>query len=53
MIERLHDSTEVLHGRNGSGGRRRRAKHFFALTTILENQEMAVFSATNGRRRSS
>jgi phosphatidylethanolamine-binding protein (PEBP) family uncharacterized protein len=28
------------------------ARNIFALTTVLENQEMDVISATNGRRRS-
>jgi CheY-like chemotaxis protein len=49
MIERLHGSTEAL--------RKRKvlvvdddARNIFALTTILENQEMEVLSATNGRQ---
>jgi HAMP domain-containing protein/CheY-like chemotaxis protein/signal transduction histidine kinase len=49
MIERLHGSAEAL--------RNRRvlvvdddARNIFALTTILESQEMEVLSATNGRQ---
>jgi CheY-like chemotaxis protein/signal transduction histidine kinase len=49
MIERLHDSSEVL--------RHRKvlvvdddARNIFALTTILENREMEVLTATNGRQ---
>jgi CheY-like chemotaxis protein len=49
MIERLHGSTEAL--------RHRKvlvvdddARNIFALTTILENREMDVVSATNGRQ---
>jgi CheY-like chemotaxis protein len=49
LLERLHDSTEVL--------RRRKVlvvdddvRNIFALTTVLENQEMEVLSATNGRQ---
>src|SRR3954464_3689476 len=49
MIERLHGSNEVL--------RNRRvlvvdddARNIFALTTVLENHEMEVVSATNGRQ---
>jgi CheY-like chemotaxis protein len=49
MLERLHGSTEVL--------RRRKVlvvdddvRNIFALTTVLENQEMEVVSATNGRQ---
>jgi CheY-like chemotaxis protein len=48
MLERLHGSNEVL--------RHRKvlvvdddARNIFALTTVLENQEMEVVSATNGR----
>ena len=49
LLERLHASTEVLHGckvlvvdddpRN-----------IFAVTTVLENEDMEVLSATNGRQ---
>ena len=49
MIERLHGSTEAL--------RHRKvlvidddARNIFALTTLLESQEMEVISATNGRQ---
>jgi CheY-like chemotaxis protein len=49
MLERLHGSNDVL--------RHRRvlvvdddARNIFALTTVLENQEMDVVSATNGRQ---
>ena len=49
MLERLHGSNDVL--------RQRRvlvvdddARNIFALTTVLENQEMEVLSATNGRQ---
>jgi len=49
MLERLHGSNDVL--------RRRKvlvvdddARNIFALTTVLENQEMDVVSATNGRQ---
>ena len=48
MLERLHGSSEVL--------RRRKvlvvdddARNIFALTSLLENQEMDVISTTNGR----
>jgi CheY-like chemotaxis protein len=49
LLERLHGSNEVL--------RNRRvlvvdddARNIFALTTVLENQDMEVVSATNGRQ---
>jgi CheY-like chemotaxis protein len=49
LLERLHGSNEVL--------RKRKvlvvdddARNIFALTTVLENQEMDVLSATNGRQ---
>jgi CheY-like chemotaxis protein len=49
MLERLHSSNEAL--------RSRRvlvvdddARNIFALTTLLENHEMDVVSATNGRQ---
>jgi len=49
MLEKLHASNDVL--------RRRKvlivdddARNIFALTTMLENQEMDVVSATNGRQ---
>ncbi|HWN68160.1 MAG TPA: response regulator, partial [Haliangium sp.] len=49
MIERLHGSTEVLRGRKVLVVDDD-ARNIFALTTILENQEMEVLSATNGRQ---
>ena len=49
MLEKLHASNDIL--------RRRKvlivdddARNIFALTTMLENQEMNVISATNGRQ---
>jgi CheY-like chemotaxis protein len=48
MIERLHGSTEALRGRKVLVVDDD-ARNIFALTTILENQEMEVVSATNGR----
>jgi CheY-like chemotaxis protein len=49
LLERLHNSNEAL--------RRRKvlvvdddARNIFALTTVLENHEMDVISATNGRQ---
>ncbi|MGH7283559.1 MAG: response regulator, partial [Polyangiaceae bacterium] len=49
MIERLHDSGEVLEGRKVLVVDDD-ARNIFALTTVLENQEMEVLSATNGRQ---
>jgi CheY-like chemotaxis protein len=49
MIERLHGSTEALRGRRVLVVDDD-ARNIFALTTILENQEMEVVSATNGRQ---
>jgi CheY-like chemotaxis protein len=49
MIERLHGSTEVLRGRKVLVVDDD-ARNIFALTTVLENQEMEVLSATNGRQ---
>jgi HAMP domain-containing protein/CheY-like chemotaxis protein/signal transduction histidine kinase len=49
LIERLHGSSEVLKGRKVLVVDDD-ARNIFALTTILENQEMVVFSATNGRQ---
>jgi HAMP domain-containing protein/signal transduction histidine kinase/DNA-binding response OmpR family regulator len=48
MLERLHDSNEVLHGRKVLVVDDD-ARNIFALTSLLENQEMDVISATNGR----
>jgi HAMP domain-containing protein/CheY-like chemotaxis protein/signal transduction histidine kinase len=49
MIERLHGSAEALRGRKVLVVDDD-ARNIFALTTILENQEMEVASATNGRQ---
>ncbi|MCW5807545.1 MAG: response regulator [Deltaproteobacteria bacterium] len=49
MIERLHGSTEALQGRKVLVVDDD-ARNIFALTTILESQEMDVVSATNGRQ---
>ncbi len=49
MIERLHGSAEALRGRKVLVVDDD-ARNIFALTTILENQEMVVASATNGRQ---
>jgi len=49
MIERLHGSTEALRGRKVLVVDDD-ARNIFALTTILEHQEMEVLSATNGRQ---
>ncbi|HEX4423029.1 MAG TPA: response regulator, partial [Kofleriaceae bacterium] len=49
MIERLHGSTAALHGRKVLVVDDD-ARNIFALTTVLENQEMDVMSATNGRQ---
>jgi CheY-like chemotaxis protein/HAMP domain-containing protein len=49
MIERLHNSSEVLRGRKVLVVDDD-ARNIFALTTLLENQEMDVLSATNGRQ---
>ena len=49
MIERLHGSTEALRGRKVLVVDDD-ARNIFALTTCLENQEMEVLSATNGRQ---
>ena len=49
MLERLHNSSEVLHGRKVLVVDDD-ARNIFALTTVLENHEMEVLSATNGRQ---
>ena len=49
MIEKLHASAEVLRGRKVLIVDDD-ARNIFALTTMLENQEMNVMSATNGRQ---
>jgi CheY-like chemotaxis protein/signal transduction histidine kinase/HAMP domain-containing protein len=49
MLERLHGSSEVLSGRKVLVVDDD-ARNIFALTTVLENQEMEVLSATNGRQ---
>src|SRR4029077_7317095 len=49
MIEKLHGSTEALRGRKVLVVDDD-ARNIFALTTVLENHEMEVLSATNGRQ---
>jgi len=49
MIERLHGSTDTLRGRKVLVVDDD-ARNIFALTTVLENHEMDVLSATNGRQ---
>ncbi|HVZ89060.1 MAG TPA: HAMP domain-containing protein [Polyangia bacterium] len=49
MIDRLHRSTEALRGRKVLVVDDD-ARNIFALTSVLENQEMEVLSATNGRQ---
>jgi CheY-like chemotaxis protein/signal transduction histidine kinase len=49
MIERLHGSTETLRAKKVLVVDDD-ARNIFALTTILESQEMEVVSATNGRQ---
>ena len=48
MLERLHGSNEILRGRKVLVVDDD-ARNIFALTSLLENQEMDVISATNGR----
>ena len=48
MLERLHGSNEVLRGRKILVVDDD-ARNIFALTSLLENQEMDVISVTNGR----
>jgi CheY-like chemotaxis protein len=49
MIQRLHDSTDALRGRKVLVVDDD-ARNIFALTTVLESQDMEVLSATNGRQ---
>ena len=49
MLERLHGSSEVLRGRKVLVVDDD-ARNIFALTSLLESQEMEVISATNGRQ---
>lgn len=48
MLERLHGSNELLRGRKALMVDDD-ARNIYALTSLLENQEMDVISATNGR----
>jgi CheY-like chemotaxis protein len=48
LLERLHGSNDVLRGRKVLVVDDD-ARNIFALTTVLENQDMEVVSATNGR----
>ncbi len=49
MLERLHSSAEVLRGRKVLVVDDD-ARNIFALTSVLENHEVNVISATNGRQ---
>jgi CheY-like chemotaxis protein len=49
MLERLHGSKEILRGRKVLVVDDD-ARNIFALTSVLENHEMQVISATNGRK---
>jgi len=49
MLERLHNSTEVLRGRKVLVVDDD-ARNIFALTSVLENHDVDVISATNGRQ---
>jgi HAMP domain-containing protein/CheY-like chemotaxis protein/signal transduction histidine kinase len=49
MLARLHNSNEALRGRKALVVDDD-ARNIFALTTVLENHEMEVLSATNGRQ---
>ena len=49
MLERLHSSNEVLRNRKVLVVDDD-ARNIFALTTLLENHEIEVISATNGRQ---
>jgi CheY-like chemotaxis protein len=48
MLERLHDSNEMLRGRKVLIVDDD-ARNIFALTSLLEDHEMEVISTTNGR----
>jgi CheY-like chemotaxis protein len=48
ILERLHNSSEILHGRKVLVVDDD-ARNIFALTSVLENHEVGVLSATNGR----
>ena len=49
MLERLHGSNEILRGRKVLVVDDD-ARNIFALTSLLESQEIEVISATNGRQ---
>ncbi|MGZ8531589.1 MAG: response regulator, partial [Candidatus Binatia bacterium] len=49
MLERLHSSNAVLHGHKVLVVDDD-ARNIFALSTVLENHDMQVMSATNGRQ---
>ena len=49
MLSRLHESNEVLQGRKVLIVDDD-ARNIFALSTVLENQDMTILSATNGRK---
>ncbi|OYW98592.1 MAG: hypothetical protein B7Z14_14405, partial [Bosea sp. 32-68-6] len=49
MLERLHSTNEVLRGRKVLIVDDD-ARNIFALSTVLENQDMEILSATNGRQ---
>jgi HAMP domain-containing protein/CheY-like chemotaxis protein/signal transduction histidine kinase len=49
MLDRLHNSSEVLHGRKVLVVDDD-ARNIFALTSLLENHDVEVISATNGRQ---
>ena len=49
MLERLHGSNEILHGRKVLVVDDD-ARNIFALTSLLERHEIEVISATNGRQ---
>jgi CheY-like chemotaxis protein len=49
LLARLHNSNEALRGRKALVVDDD-ARNIFALTTLLENQDMEVLSATNGRQ---